>query len=246
MLVKQLVSVILLRLEGPMQSWGIGSKFTDRHTEAEPTKSGVIGLLCSALGRPRSATVDDLIKMKMAVRVDREGQIFYDYHTTMDVLRARSNGISGCDTYYDLLKLRKEKKVPNTVGIVISRRFYLADACFLVGLESENIPLLNKIIHALKEPKWPPYLGRKSFPTSAPICLTISVLNQPLLEILKKFPWQGRSHDECPKVLRLVYECDPEEGEPRFDIPVSFKSRRFRSRTIKMDFIPSEVLVQEV
>ena len=229
-----------------MQSWGVGSRFTDRHTEAEPTKSGVIGLLCSALGRSRTDSIDDLIKIKMAIRVDREGQIFYDYHTAMDVLRARSDGISGCQTYYDLLMLRKERKIPNTVGTVISRRFYLADACFLVGLESENIRLLQDLIHALKKPKWPPYLGRKSFPASAPICLTTSVLNQPLLEILRKFPWQGRSHDECPEVLRLVYECEPEEGEPRFDIPENFKFRRFRSRSIKIDFIPSEVLAQEV
>lgn len=240
------MSVILLRLEGPMQSWGIGSKFTDRHTEAEPTKSGVIGLLSSALGRSRTDPIDDLIKMKMAVRVDREGKIVYDYHTTMEVLRAQSDGISGCQTYYDLLKLRKEKKIPNTVGTVISRRFFLADACFLVGFESENIPLLKKIINALKEPKWPPYLGRKSFPTSSPICLTTSVLNQPLLEILNRFPWQGRAYDICPEVLRLVYECEPEEGESRFDIPESFESRRFRSRSIKMDFIPSKVLTQEV
>ena len=54
------MGVILLRLEGPMQSWGIESKFTDRHTEGDPSKSGVIGIVASALGRSRNEEVDDL------------------------------------------------------------------------------------------------------------------------------------------------------------------------------------------
>ena len=49
------MSVLLLRLSGPMQSWGIQSQFPDRDTGMEPSKSGVVGLLCAALGRGRSA-----------------------------------------------------------------------------------------------------------------------------------------------------------------------------------------------
>lgn len=36
------MSTLLLRLAGPLQSWGDSSRFTRRETRAEPTKSGVL------------------------------------------------------------------------------------------------------------------------------------------------------------------------------------------------------------
>src|SRR3990172_4719032 len=44
---------LLLRLVGPMQSWGTTSRFDQRDTGKEPSKSGVIGLLAAALGIDR-------------------------------------------------------------------------------------------------------------------------------------------------------------------------------------------------
>jgi len=41
---------LLLWLEAPMQSWGVDSKFSRRDTLNFPTKSGVLGLVCCALG----------------------------------------------------------------------------------------------------------------------------------------------------------------------------------------------------
>ncbi|KKN15995.1 hypothetical protein LCGC14_0980370 [marine sediment metagenome] len=223
------MSVILLRLEGPMQSWGIGSKFSDRHTEAEPSKSGVIGLICCALGRRRDEEIGDLTELKMAIRVEREGPIFYDYHTTLDVLRASAEG-----------EVTKSK-----LGTVLSRRFYIADACFLVGLEGDNIHLLEQISHALNFPKWPLYLGRKSFLVTSPVLLTEKPFAEPLLEAIKKYPWQGRIEEEPPELLRLVYECGPNEGESRMDVPISFGTREFFSRNVFTEFISTKLLIQE-
>ena len=45
------MSTLLLRLAGPMQSWGTDSKFDERRTGREPSKSGVIGLVAAALHR---------------------------------------------------------------------------------------------------------------------------------------------------------------------------------------------------
>jgi CRISPR-associated Cas5-like protein len=42
-----------------MQSWGTQSRFTVRDTGLEPSKSGIVGLLCAALGRPRRELLDD-------------------------------------------------------------------------------------------------------------------------------------------------------------------------------------------
>ena len=54
------MNVLLLRLCGPMQSWGVQSRFSVRDTGLEPSKSGVVGLLAAALGRPRDAEIADL------------------------------------------------------------------------------------------------------------------------------------------------------------------------------------------
>lgn len=47
-------NTLYLRLEAPLQAWGSHEgKFTMRRTADAPTKSGVAGLLCAALGIPR-------------------------------------------------------------------------------------------------------------------------------------------------------------------------------------------------
>src|SRR3954465_14934231 len=108
------MSVLLMRLTGPMQSWGTRSRFTHRDTGLEPSRSGVIGLLCAALGRPRAEPLDDFRPLAMAVRGDREGRLMRDYHPAQGVRRA--------------------DPTKGTQDTVISERFYLADADFLVGL----------------------------------------------------------------------------------------------------------------
>lgn len=51
---------LFLRLEGPLQAWGDPSKFVIRRTMDAPTKSGVFGLLCCALGYSRGAARERL------------------------------------------------------------------------------------------------------------------------------------------------------------------------------------------
>ena len=44
------MTVLLLRLAGPLQAWGVKSRFTVRSTELAPTRSGIIGMLSAAIG----------------------------------------------------------------------------------------------------------------------------------------------------------------------------------------------------
>ena len=66
--------VLVLRLAGPLQSWGSSSRFTRRSTEAFPTKSGIVGLLAAAQGRRRTDPIEDLAELRMAVRIDQPGK----------------------------------------------------------------------------------------------------------------------------------------------------------------------------
>jgi CRISPR system Cascade subunit CasD len=75
------VTVLRLRLASPLQSWGAPSRFTQRATEAAPTKSGILGLLSAAQGRRRSDPLEDLLDLELAVRVEQQGTLLRDFHT---------------------------------------------------------------------------------------------------------------------------------------------------------------------
>jgi CRISPR system Cascade subunit CasD len=218
------MNVLLLRLAGPMQSWGVQSRFTVRDTGLEPSKSGVLGLLCAALGRPRHDPVADLAALTMGVRVDQEGTLARDFHT------AGKGGI-----------LRASGQVERDT-LVVSTRYYLADARFLVGLAGENLDLLCRLHSALRDPHWPLYLGRKAFVPGEPVWLTDGLLSSTSLDTaLKTYPWLGSDHRRPEEQLRLVIE-DPDGPEVRPDQPLSFAERRFASRHIRSTFIPSPPL----
>ena len=58
------MTVLLLRLAGPLQAWGVKSKFSIRATELAPTKSGILGMLAAAVGRRRTDPVEDLLTLR--------------------------------------------------------------------------------------------------------------------------------------------------------------------------------------
>ena len=65
-------TLLILRLEGALQSWGENSKWDARDTAALPTKSGIVGLLACALGWERGdARIAELYDtIQIAVRAD--------------------------------------------------------------------------------------------------------------------------------------------------------------------------------
>lgn len=64
---------LLLRLSGPLQSWGADSLYDNRNTDYYPTKSGVIGLIAAALGLKREDSLEKLNTLKFGVRIDCQG-----------------------------------------------------------------------------------------------------------------------------------------------------------------------------
>ena len=215
------MTTLLLRCIGPMQSWGVSSAFELRGTEHEPSKSGVIGLICAALGRDRNESIDDLAALKMGVRVDRPGQLEKDFQTALDVAKASS----GTDTQ-------------------LSQRYYLADAAFLVGLEGDE-SLLTVINQALKNPVWPIFLGRKSYLPSCPIAFSEEELQQnpvdkPLEQALADSATLFPSQKKTMPLLRMLIECSPHDlgAMQRPDQPVSFaySQRSYQTRFVKNVF----------
>lgn len=223
-------ATLLLRLTGPMQAWGTQSRFTHRDTGLEPSFSGTIGILCAALGRPRGASVEDLARLSMGVRVDREGIMRVDYHTAGGAhLRSEAGyGVPSADG--------KKRST------VVSQRYYLADAEFLVGLEGDRA-LLEDVRAALRAPRWQLFLGRKSFVPSAPIYLPDAapwdggLREEPLEATLRTYPWLGHlppGREPEAKTLRLILP-DERGADLRTDVPLSFAERRFATRMVRPD-----------
>lgn len=208
------MATLLFRLQGPLQSWGTTSRFDERDTQLEPSKSGVLGLLCAALGRDRSKLVDDLAILRMGVRVDREGISMRDYQTATGVLTAGGK-----------VELNRT---------VLSPRFYLADAAFLVGLEGADEALLIRMQRALFRPVWSLALGRKSCVPGLPVWLPDGLHYMGLEQALQAYPLLASPRSKAdPHVLRTIIE-DPVEGSMRLDQPVApFAERRFGPRFVK-------------
>ena len=226
------MNTLLLQLVGPMQSWGTQSRFSIRDTGLEPSKSGVTGLLASALGRSRSADLADLAVLRLGIRVDREGRMEKDFHTTggfrqnaPEALRVRVLKADG-------------KYPPAKSSAVLSHRFYLADAAFLVGLEGAS-DVLQTLHHALANPVWPLFLGRKAFPLSIPVWLPDGLREElSLEEALRGYPRIAPARDQTEGPVRLVLE-DPNGEAVRVDQPISFAARRFAQRRVTTAWIPS-------
>jgi CRISPR system Cascade subunit CasD len=211
---------LLLRLVGPMQSWGVQSQFGHRDTGLEPSKSGVVGLVCAALGRDRSEPITDLAACTLGVRVDREGVLLSDYHTASNLLKA-GGGIKGTE---------------------LSTRFYLADAAFLVGLHSQDAKMLSLAAAALRRPRWMLALGRKAMVPSEPVAFDAAVgdgiVDLPLREALQVPARLRPPRSWEDQRVRLVLE-DPHGPFVRPDQPISFArgARRFSDRRIAIEYI---------
>ena len=242
------MNTLLLRLAGPMQAWGTQSRFTIRDTGLEPSKSGVIGLLCAALGKPRDEahsdnrgkpTLAELAALRMGVRVNREGSPYCDYHTV--------GGEHRHDRTYGVVKSdgsAPSQSSQNSKFTVVSWRHYLADADFLVGLESEDDALLRRLDEALAAPCWQLFLGRKSFVPSLPVRLPDGLRMNTTLEVaLQSVNWPMDKRGEPLPRLRRVLEILPDSPdvdgahEVRHDWPLSFAERRFTLRQVRTDWI---------
>ncbi|NQT88775.1 type I-E CRISPR-associated protein Cas5/CasD [bacterium] len=154
-------NTLLLRLAGPMQSWGTSSKFQLRRTDMVPSKSGVLGLLLCAQGVRREQThmhLPELNELAMGVRIDQPGTIDQDYHTA-----GAKYGIRKPED--GKVKITGSTKLPE---VQLSRRQYLFGASFLVALQGSPDTIAT-CAAAMQSPVWPPYLGRKCCVPSEPI-----------------------------------------------------------------------------
>ncbi|MET9111193.1 type I-E CRISPR-associated protein Cas5/CasD [Streptomyces zhihengii] len=215
------MSVLALRLAGPLQSWGAAARFTRRTTESAPTKSGVIGLLAAAAGIDRGddARLAPLAALRFGIRIDQPGTRIRDFQTAHHQV--------------------SEKSMP------LSERYYLADAVFVAALEGDHT-LLTSLHAALRNPVYPPFLGRRSCPPSQPVDLGLHE-EAGLKEALRDIPWQAspwyrrqhRSRDRIELTVLLEAAAGDADTDTIRDQPLSFAAehRRHALRTVRSDSV---------
>jgi len=199
------VSTLLLRLAGPLQSWGDSSRFTRRETRSEPTKSGVLGLLAAAEGRRRTEAIADLARLRFGVRVDQPGRLTRDFQTA--------------------IRWRDGKSMP------LSYRYYLADAVFVAAVEGDDA-LIQTLDEAIRRPVYPLYLGRRACPAEGRVSL--GVVHDDLVTSLRDVEWQAAPwyRKTVGREVTLDLYVDAElsaeslETDTVRDVPVSYSPVR--------------------
>lgn len=222
-------NTVFLRLAGPMQAWGTGSRLQLRRTDAIPSKSGILGLILCALGIRREdavSKVGSLVNLSMGVRIDRCGETIWDYHTAgaWIGIRQAKGGV----------KFTASTKQPEAQ---LSRRQYLCDASFLVALQGDP-QVIAQIAKALEDPVWPVFLGRKSCVPTSPVLAALGTFVD-LAAALESQPWIGSEDTAGQSSVTLAAYREhvpdgpiPAEAVMVYDVPRTLQNPSHGARWI--------------
>ncbi|MGA2440200.1 MAG: type I-E CRISPR-associated protein Cas5/CasD [Tepidisphaeraceae bacterium] len=156
---------LALLLDAPLQSWGFASRFQRRTTGLHPTKSGVVGLICAAMGLAKGSPEEkgllpNLARLNMtSITMPRYNlRRMEDFHTVG----------GGYDKETQRQSIPRKASGGPCDNPTVTRRQYLLDARFGVIL-SGGRGLLEQIAAELQDPIWGVWLGRKNCIPSEPI-----------------------------------------------------------------------------
>lgn len=202
---------LILKLQGPMQSWGRESFEGLRPSELFPGRSALLGLLGACLGveRTEQQRLQDLASsVSFAVRVDKQGQKMTDYHTVKDA-REDYRGLKSHET-------------------IQTWREYWQDACYTVAVWANANAAVNlvDIEQAIKQPFYTPVLGRRSCPLARPLFEIKLAAESALAALAQTVTNQGTiySEEDSPGAIPIK----------KRDVPIIHQPRQFASRTLYM------------
>lgn len=237
-------TTLVLRLAGPLQSWGSASQFNRRETAGEPTKGGIIGLIAAAQGRRRSDPLEDLLDLRLGVRTDQPGTRLRDYHTVSDY--------RGLPLPSAAVSAKGRQKPAGDKRTHVTQRFYLQDAVFVAAIGGPG-ELLTGLAQALRQPAFPLALGRRACVPTQPLLLPPPAEQAPgdlpmlwgcaMFDVLSLVPWQAssahigalRRAGTLPSRVSLPVTVDDPAGDDlRADVPRSFAlaHREFATRRV--------------
>lgn len=233
-----MAKLLLFQLYGPLASWGEPAVGEYRPSATHPGKSQIVGLLGAAQGITR----DDEEKLAalaegygLAVRIDAEGELLRDYHTTQVPLAKRERTFT----------TRAEELAVDDLYTIPSQRDYRIESAWTCALwATDSAPYsLAELTESMRRPRFVFYLGRKSCPPALPLNPQIvesdslkAAFDQykldSLLDLLKR-PQKRRYFWEEPLPKGLASGFSNQEKiwvSPRCDRPGSRRRWQFSTR----------------
>jgi CRISPR system Cascade subunit CasD len=218
---------LILKLDGPMQAWGVHTYEDFRPTNLFPTRSGLLGLLGACLGidRRNYTALNQLAdSVEFTVRLD--GDV---YRSKIESRGKEKISVKLTD-YHTVIEARRANRPPKEKETIQTKREYLCDAAFTVavGGKPEASVKLDAIAHAAKTPVYTPTLGRRSCPLARPLLYTPD-------------EWQEAANgkealDNVPTSGGLIYaEGDLLANNKKWllrDVPIHGRYRRFGTRMV--------------
>jgi len=229
---------LLLWLEAPMQSWGYDSRFGRRDSLEFPTRSGVLGLLCCAMGLAgeQKAWLAQMAGLRQTVHAfvrSREGpegeRLPLAREPLLRDFQMVGSGYDDQDPWQSLLipKTSEGKKAVGG-GTKMTYRYYLQDMAFAVVVEVPS-EQAEAIATALQAPVWDLYLGRKSCVPTDFIHRGVYISEVEAQQTARELA-AGKQRVEAFQVLEGEH---PGEVLTLNDVPLQFgEHKRYRDRRV--------------
>lgn len=172
--------ILIIKLEGPMMSFGSLSVDETRNTARHPYQSMIVGMLANGLGLRRyehEAISNIQRNIEIASRMDRDGVVETDYQTAWmrpecekvgEPLKFRPSFIDPTTVWSTRPVILKSPKEPSRSTIQMWK-WYLSDAAATVAVSIKDDDLFDRVVEAVKSPSRPIFLGRKSFLPCRPL-----------------------------------------------------------------------------
>ncbi len=216
-------TILVMLLDGPLQSWGHASRFQRRTTALHPTRSGILGMLCAALGVEKGSDAE----AQWLTRLTPEAGV----RLTVLTLPRKVEGsreplaIRRLEDFHTVKGTRNAKNKPKN-DAVITHRQYLLDARFGVFLNGPR-EVLDELAAALRNPRWGIWFGRKACIPAAPVLQGMVATEAEALALLGE---TGRGMQEFATVVEA--DSFAEGTDTLMDAPVNFKTRVFKPRRV--------------
>jgi CRISPR system Cascade subunit CasD len=155
---------LIFLLHAPLGAMGGVAVGERRAGFDRPGKSAILGLVAASLGLDRS---DEAAHTALAggyglgLGEIASGRLLFDYHTAQTPPQRRNRRFT----------TRREELAVNDLGTILSVREYRTDPAYLVVLWAREAPMwsLGEFMHALRQPHFTLYFGRKACPLSVPL-----------------------------------------------------------------------------
>lgn len=234
-------------LDAPMQSWGSSSRFTQRETDAFPTKSALIGLLAAAAGIDKHGADEEeklapfSALLLTVYRLPRDGgrlvERLSDFHTV-------GGGYDPKASAFDKMSIPRKASGGPSANAVITRRTYLTGARFIASFEGDADTISAAVRH-LEDPVWGVWFGRKNCLPAMPLSPVTGTDRPAAVRALlgRLRAWEEATRRATfpvdPDPARLEHWEEPAAGRTApgdfhlQDQPLGFGRREYHSRPVR-------------